>query len=196
MKKIFLLRHGSTTLIDRYVGVSDVELSENGREEILAQASYVAQHSFPIIFCSPLRRCRQTREALGLHRDVIYDERIAEINFGKWEGKTFSEIACSSPDLVEEWRCAGSSFCFPGGEKLADFYERINDFASSVHAAEAGKILIISHGGVIRHLICRFLNLSFDSYLYFKVECGKFTILDLHSDGGILTGLNNGVIRV
>jgi broad specificity phosphatase PhoE len=192
MKEIFLLRHGATPLTDRYVGASDIELSDKGKKEISSQGASISRHTFSTIFCSPLKRCVQTGELLKLSQDIIYDARLREIDFGKWEGKTFAGIVRTSPDLVNAWCRGESSFGFPEGEKLADFHKRIGDFADTVQSLPSGKVLIITHGGVIRHLICRFLNLPYHNYLYFKVECGKLTMIEVHSEGGILSALNRG----
>jgi len=192
MREIYLLRHGTTQLTGKYVGVMDIPLSAEGRKEIFAQRSFISQHRFSTIFCSPLTRCRQTFGELRLAQDVIYDDRITEIDFGNWEGKSFAEISRTAPALIEEWCRGENSFRFPEGDRLEDFHGRIDAFADLLHVQEKGKILIISHGGVIRYLICRLLNLPFDNCLYFRVDCGKFTTIELYSNGGVLTGLNRG----
>jgi broad specificity phosphatase PhoE len=52
------------------------------------------------------------------------------------------------------------------------------------------KILIITHGGIIRHLLCLLLGLEAEKYLLFEVKSGCISSLRLFDEGGLLTGLN------
>ncbi len=193
MKEIFFLRHGETVLPGRYVGKSDIDLSENGRKQISLLVPFAHSHLFSHVYCSPLRRCGQSVELMGLTLNVEYDRRLSEIDFGLWEGLTFAEIEATSPEMVSAWCRNEPDFCFPEGEKMVDFYRRIESFTKKIQALENGKILIVAHGGVIRHLLCTFLNLSFNHYLCFQIDCGKVSVLELYSEGGILTKLNGGI---
>ncbi len=196
MKEIFFLRHGETVLPQRYVGKSDIDLSDTGRKQIALLLPFAHSHLFSHVYCSPLRRCVQSVELIGLAAKVTYDQRLCEIDFGLWERQTFAEIEANFPELVSKWCLNEPDFCFPQGEKMVDFYRRIESFAQKIQASDDGKILIIAHGGVIRHLLCTFLNLSFNNYLYFQIDCGKVSVLELYSEGGILTKLNGGMADV
>ena len=196
MKEIFFLRHGETVLPHRYVGKSDIDLSEKGRKQISLLVPFAHSHLFSHVYCSPLRRCVQSAELIGFASNVEYDRHLCEIDFGLWEGQTFAEIEATSPEMVSMWCRNELDFCFPEGEKMVDFYRRIESFAKKIQTLDDGKILIIAHGGVIRHLICTFLNLSFNNYLCFQIDCGKVSVLKLYSEGGILTQLNGGIADV
>lgn len=193
MKEIFLLRHGKTEIPGRYIGSTNVSLSDEGREDISRFKKNLESIEFDEILCSPLKRCLQTSEILGMENVIKIDERIREIDFGRWEGKSFKEICVLDADLVEQWNQQGTSFIFPEGEGMPDFIQRIHDFAKEISLLSGQKILIIAHGGVIRHLICRFLNLPSEHYLYFKIDPGKITTIELYSHGGVMTALNHGV---
>lgn len=196
MKEIFFVRHGETVLPHRYVGKSDIDLSENGRKQVSLLVPFAHSCLFSHVYCSPLRRCVQSADLMGLTLKIDYDRRLCEIDFGLWEGRTFAEIEASFPKLVAKWCRNDPDFCFPEGEKMIDFYGRIESFAQTIQALDDDKILIIAHGGVIRHLLCKFLNLSFNNYLYFQIDCGKVSVLELYSEGGILTKLNGGMADV
>ncbi len=192
MKEIFLVRHGNTGYADQYIGATDVSLSGDGIKEIVALQDFLHLYDYDTVFSSPMRRCRQTCEKLHFDDEVIIDSRICEIDFGRWEKQTFDEIEERDPELVAQWAKAESTFCFPEGESTKEFISRILDFSSYIQTLKGKRILIISHGGVIRHLICSFLNLPFDKYLYFQIQSGRVTTINLHSVGGVLTGLNKG----
>jgi alpha-ribazole phosphatase/probable phosphoglycerate mutase len=52
------------------------------------------------------------------------------------------------------------------------------------------KILIIAHGGIIRHLLCLLLGLDAEKYLLFEVKPGRVSSVQLYDEGGVLTGFN------
>ncbi len=189
---LFFLRHGKTTLAGKMVGSTDVDLCAEGREQIGALRRWVQAEKFDRIFCSTMRRCRQTAELLALETEIIYDEALKEIDFGIWEGMEFSEIEKNYREHVQKWVDDPDSFSFPEGECCKDFIERLETFKKNLIALEEEKVLIITHGGVIRYLICSFLGLPADDYLLFQINEGLITCLACFGDRGVLTGLNLG----
>ena len=195
MKKLVLLRHGEIEGSgNRYTGVTNARLSERGRGKIVSLAEGLQKERFDGVICSPLDRCRDTLQLLGRSEHAIIDERIREIDFGLWENKTFSFIKKQYPQEVVEWSGGGPKFRFPDGESVGEFQTRVADFARSLSTMAGERILIVTHGGVIRHLICFLLNLPMVNYLYFQIDYGRLVFIDLHSEGGILTGLNRRCI--
>lgn len=191
-RRLILLRHGDTGLPGRYIGASDVPLSAAGMAQLKELRPYLQESAIDHILSSPLQRCRQTTELLLPGRKVDYDEALREINFGRWEGGTFSQIVESDPELVEQWATGGVHFCFPDGERLGAFQARVAAIGERLIQAQEQTILVVTHGGVIRTLICSLLNLSPSDYLLFQVETGRMATLDLFPEGAVLTGLNLG----
>jgi len=192
MKTIGLLRHGATPYTNRYIGSSEVELSAEGIAQVRRQHGFLAAQGYDTIFCSPMKRCVQTYSLLRFPQECIVDERLREIDFGAWEGRSFEEIARLSPNLVEQWSRNSDDFGFPGGEKLGDFRGRVHSFCELLRKLADQKILIIAHGGIIRYMICCLLGLPIHNYLYFKVDTARLCTLRLYSEGAVLTGLNSG----
>ena len=189
-KQLLLLRHGRTGYSGRYIGSTDVGLSEEGSEQILDVRSRLFGFGISKIFCSPMLRCRQSSEILDLGIEIEIVDHLKEIDFGRWEKKSFKEIVSDDPALVDEWVANPFDFTFPDGESTRDFVSRVKGVQQSIANSSPNKILIVSHGGVIRILICLFLSLQLENYLLFKVEKGKYTILELFGEGGVLTGFN------
>ncbi len=195
MKKLVLLRHGDIAEFhNKYLGITNAHLSAKGKKQAVHSAAALATKKFDTIYCSPLERCQETLKILNRPEKVFFDERIKEIDFGLWEGKTFSEIDEQYPDIVSRWAECDPEFRFPEGEKIIDFRARVSGFSRQLYDLKSKTILIISHGGVIRHLICALLNISFENYLYFKIDYCRFALLNLYSEGGILIGLNRRFI--
>jgi alpha-ribazole phosphatase len=192
VSRLFLLRHGRTDLTGRLAGSMDVDLNSVGIQQVQSLRPVLAREGFKKVFCSPMRRCRETARLLDLHTDIIHTEDIREIDFGLWEGKDFSEIEKNHPKKVRDWIEDPEGFCFPEGECRADFILRVERFKTMLQGLPDEKVLIISHGGVIRHLICSYLGLSFEKYLLFNIHEAQFSIVECFSEGGVLTGLNKG----
>ena len=190
--RLILLRHGRTGLSGRYVGSSDVPLSKEGREQIQGLRSILAAMQIDSLLASPMHRCIQTIDLLRLGLPVQLDPDLREIDFGRWEGKTFAEIEEQDPKLVQEWAQGKDDFRFPGGDAIAGFACRMEAVKDRLLAADARTMLLVTHGGVIRSLICGLLGLSPQNYLLFQVAKGHYSTIDLYDGGGVLTGFNLG----
>lgn len=191
-KTLYLLRHGETAANGRFIGSTDLPVSLSGYPQLEATRIRLQEADITAVFCSPMLRCRQTAEILQLRPAVIENTDLREIDFGFWEGKTFAEIVKGWPDDVREWSTWSEQFSFPGGENTGRFIERIHAVKKRIDSCTDERILIISHGGVIRSLICLYLGISPDKYLLFEVKAGCYATLSLFSEGGVLTSLNSG----
>ncbi len=192
VKELYLLRHGDTGLHDHYIGATDVPLSEKGREQVRYTARLLQGKGVAQILCSPLLRCRQTLELLDIAAPCHFLDLLREIDFGRWEGKTFAEIVLGDKELVDLWVAAPGSFAFPGGEAVRAFQDRIASCKTHLETMAEESILVIAHGGVIRSLLCLYLGLDPGKYLVFDVSPGCFSSVRLFSEGGVLTGFNIG----
>jgi broad specificity phosphatase PhoE len=190
--RLILLRHGRTGLSGRYVGSSDVPLSEEGQAQILALRPGLGAMKIDTLLASPMLRCTQSVDLLGLRLPVQLDPDLREIDFGRWEGKTFAEIEAQDPELVRHWASGTDDFCFPGGEATARFTSRMAAVRNRLLAVDAKTLLLVTHGGVIRSLICGLLGLPQRNYLLFQVAKGHYSTMELYDGGGVLTGFNLG----
>jgi len=192
-KRLLLVRHASPeTDAHRFLGRTDVCLNEAGRRQALALAASLPPHQPSRCFCSPLKRCIETiRPASSFQPEL--DPDLREIDFGRWEGMTFDEIQRSDPQAVNQWAAFDPDFSFPGGERIDDFLCRVRRAADRLAALPEQTVLAVTHGGVIRAMICHFLGLSPRHYVLFEVGYASLTTLDLFDGKGVLTGLNQRV---
>jgi alpha-ribazole phosphatase len=193
-KRVILIRHGDLGEAYRgcYIGRTDVPLSEEGKRQAAALAGEIRRLKGAQLLCSPLRRTRETAEiALGILDACDIDSDLREIDFGRWEGMGFAEIAAADPAAVERWAALDEDFAFPGGESHGAFSKRIKAVAGRIDADPAGTVVAFTHGGVIRYLICRFLGLEDRHYLLFDVRPGSLSELSLDGGRGVLVRLND-----
>lgn len=189
-KLLYLVRHGDVGCHGRYIGSSDPDLTPLGRQQMRYLATMLHGRRIDAVLCSPLRRCRQSLEALEVTAPCRFQDQLREVDFGTWEGKSFAEIVAGDDRSVAAWAAGAADFTFPGGESLTLFYERMALLWQSLAAEDGDSLLVVTHGGVIRHLLCLALALPWEKYLLFEVGLGSLTGLSLYSHGAVLTSLN------
>jgi broad specificity phosphatase PhoE len=110
--EVFLIRHGETewSLNGRHTGISDIPLTENGRQVARLWQPYAAARTFALVLSSPLQRARQTCELAGLGPQAQIEGDLREWDYGDYEGLTPQQIRAARPDwLIFRDGC-------PGGE--------------------------------------------------------------------------------
>lgn len=193
---IHLLRHGSTdeNLQGKFIGSSDVPISEIGKEEVGKLSSAISEMNPNRVLCSPLKRCRQTYESLNDEGCDLppceMESDLREIDFGSWEGLSFKEIASAFPEQTKSWSTFDKNFSFPAGEGLESFLNRMDKLSGQLAEMEDEVCLLITHGGVIRHLLCRWLGLDPRQYLLFHAAPASLTSVEIFKDKGVLLQLN------
>jgi alpha-ribazole phosphatase len=194
-RRLLLVRHGAIgdSYPPLYVGSTDLPLTKEGRQEAEALARMLPGREPIRCLSSPLRRAAQTADAIasaaGLQVEI--DPDLREIDFGRWEGKTFEEINASDPEEVDCWVTSPGRFSFPEGESVKDFLNRVRRATDRITADPADVVLAVTHGGVIRAMICYLLGLAPEKYVLFSVETGSVSTVELFEKRGVLTELNN-----
>lgn len=193
-KQITLIRHGAleSDLDGCYVGHLDVPLSNKGQSQARKLAERLTDQPIDTIWCSPSLRAQQTVAPITerLARSCTIKVQLNEVNFGRWEGLTFKEICSTDPDLVDQWATFFDDFCFPEGESQHDFQHRITEIAEQIHN-HSGHLALVTHGGVIRALLCHLLGFEKHDYLKFEISRGSFATLTIQDQQAVLTGLYN-----
>ena len=191
-KRLILVRHAEVELryAGRFVGSSDVPLSDLGLRQAAALARSLRKNRVDQLFASPLRRAVQTAEFL--QQDIQIDPDLREIDFGRWEGRSFQEISASGQqEQIDRWSSFDPTFSFPEGESLGAFVDRIARAADRLANGPDETVVAITHGGVIRAMICRLLGLSPEKFVLFNAKRASITTVDLFDGRGVLAGLGD-----
>lgn len=190
-----MVRHGYTGehYDGRFVGSTDVPLAREGLMQVSALAATAMAVAPAKCFCSPMLRARETADAMLKPVEFRYEvaPNLREIGFGHWECMTFAEISTSDPENVNRWAEYSEDFSFPGGESIRSFNTRVKDFARQAVDEPAGTVLVVTHGGIIRALICYLLGLDFRNYLLFDVKPASVSRIAIYDGKGVLTQLND-----
>ena len=190
--EVLLIRRGEIAeeYRGRYVGRTDPPLSTTGIGHAAALRRHVGLvRAGTECLASPSLRARQTAAAAGL--DPTFDEDLREIDFGRWEGLRFAEIAMAEPKAVDRRAKLDPEFRFPSGESPAGFQARIRRVAERPAAGPPRRVAVVTHGGVIRALVCHWLGLPPEAHLLLEVGPASVTRVRLSGNRGTLCALND-----
>ncbi len=184
---VFLLRHGDCAQDDvrRYVGQGDYPLSEAGIRQAGDWQNFFADNPPTRVISSDLRRAVQTAR-IALERvpvEIRQEPALRELCLGEWEGQSREQIKSSFPGAYEERGRNLPGFRPPGGESFTDLWNRVVPCFNAL-TAETGRddaLLIVTHAGVIRVVLCyvlgmdlqRMFALGVDYARLFHLECEK-----------------------
>jgi broad specificity phosphatase PhoE len=196
MTKVYLIRHGRTAWNKdvRFRGQADLPLDEVGEAQAEAIASRLKTRPIKAIYSSPLTRAIKTAEplakALGL--EVIVEEGFNDINYGRWQGLSPSEVAALYPDLYRMWLEAPHLVRVPGGEGLDDVRARAEKALVEILKRHPGEeIAIVGHQVVNKVLLCAVLGLGNEWFWKIEQDNGCINIFGYDQRGFTLFLLND-----
>jgi alpha-ribazole phosphatase len=121
------------------------------------------------VWTSPLARCRMLAEAL--HASPTVDERLAEMDFGVWEGRAWDAIARAELDA---WAADVAGYAPPGGESPLAVQRRALAFVAGLEVPEA---VVVTHAGVMRTLVAHARKLPPARWTALQFGFGERTVL-------------------
>ena len=162
MSALYFIRHGETdwNREGRLQGHTETSINARGRKQAALAAKSLASLIDPAqlpqlaFFASPMRRVRETveilRAELGLQPETYTaDDRLREIAFGTWEGRTWPEIRTRDPIGAKSRDKDMWDFEPPGGESYLDVLRRVESWLAGVDRPA----VVVSHGGIGRTLM-------------------------------------------
>ena len=186
-RTLILIRHGEVPPChhNRYLGVTDPPLSAEGRRQAAQLAAEVARLAPEKIFASPLRRAEESAALAAPGCAIHSDGRLREIDFGRWENRTFAEItALATPEELRCWNETPELMHFPGGESVPAFSRRVNAFLDEILTGTDESVMLVTHGGVLMHMLGRFYNIPVIRQFELLPPRGSLQIL--HLENGVL----------
>ena len=183
MPTLYLLRHG--TLLPnperRFIGQSDIPLSEEGRRQAMYWRHALADVPFDEVWTSDLTRCREmTTLVTGERRlPVSVEPAFREICLGRWEGLTKAQVEERFPGALAErgrdlWNyvpVGGESFAMLADRVLAALRRRLSALPPD------GTALLTGHAGVNRVILMRYLALCMDDFFALPQPYAACTML-------------------
>ncbi|WP_435035649.1 alpha-ribazole phosphatase family protein [Pseudomonas neuropathica] len=184
-----LLRHGETELGGGLRGSLDDALTDKGWAQM--RAAVVEGGSWDRIVSSPLQRCARFAAELGEQLDlpVQLDKDLQELHFGAWEGQSAAALMETDAEALGLFWADPYAFTPPQGEPVSEFSSRVLAAVARLHNAYAGqRVLLISHGGVMRLLLAQARGLPREQLLNVEVGHGALFALTVEVDGSLKEG--------
>lgn len=167
--RIYLVRHGATPALaeDRFAGMTNVPLSEEGREQVRRLSRRLAADPIAAFYASPMDRTMETARILAEpHEKPVWPrDGMREINHGHWEGMARKEVERLYPEEYARWEMDPFSYAPKGGESgLAVTARALPALLEIVARHENEHVLIATHKATLRLLISSLLGFDPRSY--------------------------------
>lgn len=180
---VLLMRHGETewNREGRVMGRNPVPLSDAGREQVAAAAEFTRGLKLNLIVTSPLVRARQSAEIVAERLgeiEITEDPRLSEVEYGRWEGMTFRNLL--DDELYQQYKDHPDTMATPGGETLAQAQSRgLAAIHDAMRANHGRRVLFVSHGDIIRTVICHFMRVELAHFRRLRVDNANLSALEL-----------------
>ncbi len=184
MITVDLLRHGELEGGVKYRGQTDDPLTIAGRA-LMEGVWERLQNDVDLVISSPLERCLlpagDWTKAAGIPCEI--DSRVAEMQYGEWEGLTSEEIMARYPGMLERWRVNPEAVQVPGGERVEQLRDRVAAFWSEICEQHDGKhLLVVAHSGSLRMLLAHILAAPIASTRHLQMPYGCWS-RGVHDNG-------------
>ncbi len=185
MTELWLIRHGETTWSadGRHTGVSDIPLTDRGRERAKRLRGLLAGTKFGAVFTSPRQRARETCQIAGYGDVAVVDEDLQEWNYGEAEGKTTNDMRAIYGPQWSVWTSP-----LVNGETLEHVGERVDAVIARSLAAVPGEeaVALFAHAHVLRILAARWIGLPPGAGALFSLETGSASVLGFERETRVI----------
>ena len=173
---IDLIRHGEPEGGKRYRGQSDDPLSATGWQQMWNAVG--EQAPWRRIISSPLSRCRAFAQQLAARHalPLSVDDRLMEVGFGAWEGRTAAELRAEDPEQIRRFYHDPVQARPPGAEPLDAFRARVIAAFEELAQRHAGEhLLLVTHAGVMRAVVAHVLKAPLEAIYRVDVDYAVLT---------------------
>ncbi|MBI5554861.1 MAG: histidine phosphatase family protein [Elusimicrobia bacterium] len=190
----FLIRHGQTnySLEKKYCGSSNIDLNNTGRRQAKMLRRRLKEENIDTIYSSDTKRAFTFAARVFPGRPIEKIPELRELDFGIFEGLTYSALMEKHAGLYTAWLRDPSSTDIPGGESLASFRKRIFTGWRNIVVANRNKTLaVVTHAGPIRIILGAILNLKdireatvdLASITTIRIQRGQAKLITLNETG-------------
>jgi broad specificity phosphatase PhoE len=180
------MRHGETAWnrIGKVMGQLPIELDEAGRAQVATAIPAARLIKPELIVTSPLPRARQSADIIanGVGGITVTDDPdLEEVRYGRWAGMVFTELM-DDPEY-RLYRQHPLTTPTPGGETIAQVQERgMNAVRRAIEANPEKRILFVSHGDIIRTVLCHLLGAEIAHFRRIRIDNATFSAVQMVGD--------------
>jgi 2,3-bisphosphoglycerate-dependent phosphoglycerate mutase len=175
---LWLIRHGETVwnAEKRIQGHMDSPLSDLGVRQAEALAKRLLGKSFDTVYSSDSGRAIQTAAIISPGRKPCLDTRLREMHYSVLEGRVRAEFSVDEERHYAEYKRDPYHWKTLGGENWRDLFVRVDAWMKSL--PDNGKVLAVTHGGVVRAALC--LMVGYPKSYEWNVRVDNVSITHFH----------------
>lgn len=166
MGQIIFLRHGQAkNNVDKILAgrTEGVPLTDTGISQAQYAAELLSHMKISAIYSSPIQRATHTAEIVGKKNsiDVTIDERLIELDMGKFTGKSYSEIISERGNVFEKFYNGDLEIAHNGVETFDQVKKRVKSIVNDViERHENQNVVLVTHMDPIKAMISTVVDLS------------------------------------
>ncbi len=171
--EIYLVRH-TTPNIEKGIcyGQSDIGITNSFQSEVKKIHQQIPIEEVAMVYSSPLQRCKLL--ATTFKKEITFDDRLKELNFGDWELQPWDAIHSES---LDPWMKDFVNVKVPNGESYIMLQQRILSFYNALDLISQEKIVIITHAGPMRALLSNIRQIDLKDSFAIKIAYGEVIIV-------------------
>ncbi|MBS3923088.1 MAG: histidine phosphatase family protein [Nitrosarchaeum sp.] len=166
MGSVIFLRHGQAkNNIERILTgrTPNIPLTEKGIEQAEKTAKFVEQMNISAIYSSPIERAKHTAEIVAKHNslDVITDDRLIELDMGKFTGVPYDEIFTSHGNVFMKFYNGELEIAHNGVETFSEVKKRVLSIVDHVVEKHPDQnVVLVTHMDPIKAMLATVVDLS------------------------------------
>ena len=156
--ELYVVRHGQTIVnVKELINARNIiGINRVGKQQANIAAEQMEKVKIDLIFCSPLRRTKQTCKIINKNKvKVIYDDRLLERNSRSMQFKDAEKLD------IEEWYNVNKTIVYKNSEGFRSILDRVKKFLEEIKEKYPDKsILIVTHGDVCKAIYAYLNNVT------------------------------------
>ena len=196
MGQIIFLRHGQAkNNTDRILAgrTEGIPLTETGIKQAEHTAELLQHMNISTIYSSPIQRAKHTAEIVGKHNslDVTIDERLIELDMGKFTGMPYDEIFNNHGNVFMKFYNGELEIAHNGVETFSDVKKRVLGIVDHVienHPDE--NVVLVTHMDPIKAMLSTIVDLSATNLFELIIANASLNIFREKEQKFSISGLN------
>jgi len=193
---IIFLRHGQAKnnleriLTGRTPGVP---LTEKGIDQAEKAAKFLEHMNISAIYSSPIERARHTAEIVGKHNslDVTIDDRLIELDMGKFTGVPYDEIFTSHGNVFMKFYNGELEIAHNGVETFSEVKKRILGIVDHVIEKHPDQnVVLVTHMDPIKAMLSTVVDLTPTNLFELIIANASLNIFREYKRKFSISGLN------
>lgn len=195
--RVLLVRHAMCDSVGHVLSgrAPGVHLNAAGVAQARAVAARLKEERISAVHASPMERTMETGRLVADASSVplVVDTRLTELDFGEWTGRTVASL--QGEEQWQQFNEHRSHTAPPAGEVAATAQERavaaIRGIAGTAGTAEGFPVVAVTHGDIIRYVICYVLGMPLDHFHRLEISPASISSIELYESGGRLLSMND-----